>query len=631
MVFSEIFVNWLEGPDPGLYSYWLGLAMVLMWFLVVLGLLIGFLYQRQRARTLHKAQVAGELSNMTLSQVSDGVIHTDANGLITFCNTAAAKIIGMPAECMVGQPFGSTVRVYKGEEQTLVENPAKFLLASDQGVYLDRYSGLRTASGAIRPILETISPVRDQDGTIAGAVFVFHDVSDARDLSDQLVYQARHDHITGLPNRVAFEESLRDFVINAHRRPGRCFLMYLDVDHFKMVNDVYGHVAGDRLLREISALLRGLLRAEDGLARLGGDEFGITLRLRDAGKAQQVAESLISAVGAYRFEVGGGRFEVGLSIGIVAIEAGDSDVSTLMARADTACYAAKDRGRGRSHLYLADDPYILGAQSTLDCANSIQRAFDDDRFEVYLQRIVGRDRKVLGYESLIRMRSETGDVMEPGAFMPAAQRMGWMTRIDQWMLQHVLAVAHSWPAGEGQQPYLSLNLDARSIGDAAFVEGMLALLDASGVDNKILRFEITETDRLQDNATEKYLIDQLHRRGFRVWLDDMGTGYNSFDVLRRIHVDGIKIDRSFTRALVADPVDRALTEALISIGKAMHLEIVAEGVEDEETYQALLDLDADAFQGHRFHRAESAADVMQQQFSRWFGRHEISAHCAVQP
>ncbi len=203
----------------------------------------------------------------------------------------------------------------------------------------------------------------------------------------------------------------------------------------------------------------------------------------------------------------------------------------------------------------------------------------------------------------------------PGAFMPAVQRMGWMTRIDQWMLLNVIAVARGWPASSRQQPYLSLNLSARSIGDETFVDGMLALLDASGIHNRILRFEITETDRLQMTATEMHLIDQLHQRGFLVWLDDVGTGYNSFDLLKRIRVDGIKIDGSFTRALISDPVDRALTEALISIGKIMRLEVVAEGVEDEETYQALLAMQADAFQGHRFHRAESASDVILQRHS----------------
>lgn len=581
-----------------------------LWTLIFGIALAVLIYQIHHLHARRMLKAAGQLTHVTLSSVSDGIIHTDADGIVTFCNAAAARILGLSEERIVGLPFQSTVCIYKGEAQVRVENPATFPLAESSGKYLDPHSGLRTASGEIKPISETISHVRDSNGKVTGAVIVFHDASATRDFNDRLNYQARHDALTGLPNRRAFEDALSVFARDALRDDDQAFLMYLDVDHFKMINDVHGHGVGDQFLHELSALLRSLLRPEDELARLGGDEFAITLHRADAGQAQQLAEALIAAVRAYRFDVSGLHFEAGLSIGIVAIAADHCDPSALMARADTACYAAKDRGRGRCHLYLADDPHIVIAENTLDCANRVQRAFDDNRFEVYLQEIVGRDRKVLGYESLIRMRSETGDLVMPGAFMPAIQRMGWATRIDQWMLRHVIAVACGWPPSGGQQPYLSLNLSARSIGDATFVEEMLNLLDSSGVQNRILRFEITETEQLQMTVTEMHLIDQLHQRGFMVWLDDVGTGYNSFDMLKRVRVDGIKIDQSFTRALIADPVDRALTEALISIGKIMHLEVVAEGVEDEETYQALLTMEADAFQGHRFHKAESASDVI---------------------
>lgn len=596
----------------GLFSEGHELAWIVtsLWTLILAIVLMWLIYQLHHAHARRMINAVGQLTDVTLSSVSDGIIHTDADGIITFCNVAASKILGKPAEHIVGFPFKSAVSVYKGEAQILVENPATFPLSKYAGSYLDPYSGVRTASGEIKPISETISPVHDTNGKLTGAVFVFHDVSHARDFSQQLNYQARHDPLTELPNRRAFEEALVVLARDTLQRRGQTFLMYLDVDHFKMINDMHGHGVGDQFLREFSSLLRSMLRPEDELARLGGDEFAITLCRSGAGEAQELAEALIAAVRAHRFDIDGRLLEAGLSIGIVAVVSEHCDPSALMARADTACYAAKDRGRGRCHLYLADDPYIVIAEHTLDCANRVQRAFDENRFEVHLQEIVGRDRKVLGYETLVRMRSETGDLMMPGAFMPAVQRMGWTTRIDQWMLQHVIAMARGWPVAGGQQPYLSLNLSARSIGDETFVDGLLALLDASGVHNRVLRFEITETDQLRITATELRLIDQLHQRGFMVWLDDVGTGYNSFDLLKRIRVDGIKIDQSFTRALIADPVDRALTEALISIGKIMHLEVVAEGVEDEETYQALLTMQADAFQGHRFHKAESASDVI---------------------
>ncbi len=384
--------------------------VAMMWLLVVGGALLWTIHQRRRARAHLMLRAAGQLTQVTLSNVSDGVIHTDADGIVTFCNIAATKILGVPEEDILGRPFNTAVPVYKGEAQTLVENPAALWLAESRETYWDPYSGVRTADGEIKPISETISHVRDSSGNVTGAVFVFHDVSDARNLSDQLKYQARHDPLTSLPNRLAFEESLRALVKNVREQRDQAFLMYLDIDHFKIINDVHGHDVGDQLLLKVSQLLRALLGPQDQLARLGGDEFAITLRLPDAAIAQRVAEHLITKVRAYRFDINGQQFEADLSIGIVAIAADHCDPSALMARADTACYAAKDRGRGRSHLYLHDDPHIVIAERTLDCANRIQRAFDDDRFEVHLQEIVGRDRKVLGYESLIRMRSETGDL-----------------------------------------------------------------------------------------------------------------------------------------------------------------------------------------------------------------------------
>ena len=607
-------LDFLAEAGSGMSIYGLIWTVALLW-MAIGGCLIGFLiYEKRRTRSFVLMRAAGQLSDVTLSSVSDGVIHTDAEGVVTFCNAAAARLCGIPVEYIVGMPFRLALRVYKGEAQTRVDNPVNFAQTAGGEATHDPYSCMGTAGGEIRPIAEKISLVRGAAGKVTGAVFVFHDIANARDLRQQLNYQARHDPLTGLPNRAALDEALTH-VLQAEGSHAPAFLMYLDLDHFKLINDAQGHAAGDQLLREIATLLRKQLHPEDVLVRLGGDEFAVIARRKDAAHAQELANGLIAAVDAHRLSVGNQKFGVGLSIGVVGIDGARVGVSTLMARADTACYAAKDRGRGRCHLYLADDPHIIAAERTLNWANTIQRAFDDNRFEVYLQGIVGRDQKLLGYEALIRMHHETGEVVSPGTFMPAIQRMGWMTRIDQWMLQHVIALACQWPSVDGYQPYISLNLCARSISDASFVDNMLSMIDASGVDGGTLRFEITETDELQTGANEMRLIDQLRQRGFRVWLDDVGTGYNSFELLKRLHVDGIKIDRSFTHALVADPVDRALTEALISIGKLMRLEIVAEGVEDEATYQALLDMKADAFQGHHFYRAESAPDVLLHQVS----------------
>ena len=560
--------------------------------------------RKRSEASLHEAK---ELAQVTLSSIGDGVIRTDSSGFITFCNEAAAKILGMSPETVIGRPFRERVQLFADDGRLPIADPVARVLASGEGFRLDMFSGVRTAQGELRPISDSVSPVRDISGKIVGAVFVFQDVSDTHSLTEKLSHQARHDLLTGLPNRLAFEEKLAGCITDARLSGSAFCLLYLDLDHFKIVNDTRGHAAGDKLLRSIAEQLSARLRRDDYLARIGGDEFAIILS-GTVGTAQVLADELIAAMDKYQMVYADQVFKVGLSIGIAPITAVNSDAEVILAQADTACYAAKTHGRGRSQVYQADDAEILQVERTLDWAQRIQHAFEHQRFSVHLQQIVNREREVVGYEALIRMRDDAGQIIMPNAFLPAAKRMGWMSRIDQWMTSAVLALAADRPAG--MTTYFSLNLSAKSAGDPEFARSMLKLLDQHRISCDALRIEITETEQLQASETEAHLVGELRRRGFRVWLDDFGTGYNSFDLLKRMPVDGIKLDSSFTRDLLLDPVDRALSEAIISIAKTMQLEIIVEGVEDEATCAALLAMGADAMQGYLFHRAEPAMTVL---------------------
>lgn len=556
--------------------------------------------------SLHEAK---ELAQVTLSSIGDGVIRTDAQGVITFCNQAAATILDLLSEQLIGRVFSERVHLLSDDGSMPIQDPVTRVLATGESVRLDIFSGVRVTGGEIRPISDSVSPVRDIAGKIIGAVFVFQDVSDARQMTEKLSFLANHDVLTGLPNRLAFEVELQKRLAEARKNGTKGYLLYLDLDHFKVVNDTRGHAAGDKLLCGVSEILSGRLRKEDYIARLGGDEFAIFIRTDSVHEAQAMAESLIETINSYEIAFNDRLFKVGLSVGITEISSTNCDASAVMAQADTACYAAKDHGRGRCQIYRIDDVEILQAERTMDWAQRIQHAFDHSQYEVHLQQIVGRDLQLLGYEALIRMRDEHGQVIMPNAFLPAAKRLGWMSRIDQWMAGEVLSLARAQTRG-GSAAYLSLNLSAKSAGDPDFARTILSLLDKHQINQDLLRFEITETEQLQASAAETHLVGELRRRGFRVWLDDFGTGYNSFDLLKRMPVDGIKLDASFTRDLLRDPVDRALSEAIISIGKAMHLEIVAEGVEDEATQQALLAMGVDAMQGHLFHHAQQAGAAL---------------------
>lgn len=561
--------------------------------------------RRQHEASLHEAR---ELAQLTLSSIGDGVIRTDDRGVITFCNQAAAKLLGTEPAFPLRKVFGELIHLFDDDGRAIAD-PVAAVLRAGVAPRVSLLNTVRTLQGKHLPVTDSVAPVRDQSGAVIGAVFVFQDVSDARQMTEKLAFQARHDQLTGLPNRFAFEEALQACLAGAAGGGQVNFLLYIDLDHFKIVNDTCGHAAGDKLLREVSALLRSRLRPSDYLARIGGDEFAVLLYGSSAAASNRVAQNLIQSVNDYHLYYEGRSFKAGLSVGVTQIDSGNHDGSAVMAQADTACYAAKDLGRGRYQVYSADDAQIMHARRNMDWSQRIEHALEANRFVVYLQPIVDGDRATVGFEALIRMQGDDGRIIEPDAFLSAAKRMGLMVRIDQWMAREVLELIHRRKIGPNPQDrfYISINLSAKSAGEAAFVDWMLALIDQYSIGKELLRFEITETEQLQATETESRLVTELRLRGFKVWLDDFGLGYNSFELLKRLTVDGLKIDRSFTGDLLRDPVDRALVEAIVSIGKAMNLELLAEGVEDEQAFRELAGMGIHYFQGHLFDKAGTVA------------------------
>lgn len=467
-------------------------------------------------------------------------------------------------------------------------------------------------SGQLIHVQLDVVIVRAPDNKPLYFVSQIQNVSNELELLERLSYQARHDQMTGIPNRLDFDETLKKHCGSLEEQARSNYLLYLDLDHFKIVNDSCGHVAGDKLLRELAQLLRLTLGPSDYMARLGGDEFGVIMKDVPVTQALKTAQRLIDAVEEYRLSYSNQTFKVSLSIGISSTHHSGNDYSVVLARADTACYAAKNLGRGRYQLYKHDNLEIQQAEQTLNWAQRIQTAFEKNQFEVYLQGIMSRDKELVGYEALIRMHDTATGIILPNDFLPSAQRMSWMTRIDQWMVTAVMRIISDRKHPE--DAYISVNLSAKSVSDPSFTRWLIEALDANWTPNQALRFEITETEYLQTTQVEIQFFKELRQRGYRVVLDDFGSGYNSFNLLKRIQVDGLKIDSAFTRDLLRDPVDRALIEAIASIGQAMSIEVTAEGVEDEETYRILHKMGVGAFQGYLFDRAEPAGRAIARRY-----------------
>lgn len=427
------------------------------------------------------------------------------------------------------------------------------------------------------------------------------------DFARLVALQARSDMLTGLPNRFALEERLDQLLRD--RDPRNIWVGIIDIDHFKGVNDAVGHAAADELLREVAQFLRGQLRGDDLLVRVGGDEFAMMLTDIDERDALRIARRINTAVHTNPFQIGARSFTLGLSIGLVRANGTPGSVSSLLAAADTACYVAKESGRDRVQLYDLGDPKVNSTRQRMSWAERIQLGLELDRFHMHLQAIVDQNHAVLGYEALIRLVDETGSWCQPAQFLPAAQRLGLMGRIDAWVCRHAIDYAMRL-IQRGAHQYVSMNIGAHSLADVAFQRNLMDMLDLHPGVEAALRIEVTETEGVEDLGEIATFLTELRARGVHVYLDDFGNGYNSFESLKRLPVDGIKIDWTVTRDLLRDPIDKALMKAAISIANSLGLELVAEGVEDEVQLAKLRELGATMYQGFLFHRPADAETVL---------------------
>jgi diguanylate cyclase (GGDEF)-like protein len=426
---------------------------------------------------------------------------------------------------------------------------------------------------------------------------VFRDVTAQRKLAHELSHQATHDTLTGLVNRAEFERRLTHLLASAGAQSPHA-LLYLDLDQFKVVNDTCGHVAGDDLLRQISALLRTKLRARDTLARLGGDEFGVLLDHCPMAEAKRVANALREVLQGFRFAWLDKSFTIGVSIGLVPlVEAGET-ITSVFSAADAACYAAKDMGRNRVHTYRANDLMLARRDGEMRWIPRIQQALADGRFRLYYQPIFAfgpNTTHIRHGEILLRMLDEQGRIVLPGAFIPAAERYGLMLAIDQWVVRQSL---EALSAVAGDAGVFTINISGQSLGAAEFLEFVTERIKATEVAPDQLCFEITETAAASELGHVLRFIDGLKRVGCRFALDDFGTGLSSFSYLKTLPIDYLKIDGVFIRELASDDIDMAMVEAVNRIGHKMGLLTIAEGVESDAISHKLQEIGVDFGQGY---------------------------------
>jgi diguanylate cyclase (GGDEF)-like protein/PAS domain S-box-containing protein len=571
-----------------------------------------------------------ERAQVTLQSIGDAVVTTDDAGNVEYLNPVAEQLTGWDRRDAQGRAIGEIIRLTDESSGKEVDNPVLRCLAEGRVVALGDNVMLTSRDGTPIAIQDSAAPIQDRNGVVIGAVMVFHDVSQERQLHRKLAYFASHDSLTGFINRREFEERLSVVLRGVQKEGGApSAVLYMDLDQFKVVNDTCGHGAGDLLLRQLGDVLRSRVPKTGVLARLGGDEFAVLLADCTLPGAGAIAEDLREAISSFRFMWRDNALQVGVSIGIVPVDAQSESVGALMSAADVACYVAKDLGRNRIHVYEEGD--AAERHQEMQWVARINRALEEERFELFYQPIVpigaqpvvpigATDGAWPHYELLLRLRDERGEIVAPTAFIPAAERYNLMPSLDRWVISHTLETL-VYRGEAGSAPYtLAINLSGTTLNDARFLDFLLDELTAAAVPPGALCFEITETAAISNLGQVVGFMRTLKARGCRFSLDDFGTGLSSLTYLKNLPVDYVKIDGQFVRNVTRDPADEAVVEAIARMARAFNIQAIAERVESREVMKRLGELGVSYAQGFFVAVPQSVAELPIRP-----GRHRIRA------
>jgi diguanylate cyclase (GGDEF)-like protein/PAS domain S-box-containing protein len=541
-----------------------------------------------------------ESAQITLQSIGDGVITTDARSHVEYLNPVAEQLTGWRLDDAQGRPIDEIFRGFHEETCEPLENPLSVAIRRARAIKSVRPTLLIRRDGNELYIESCASPIRDGSGAISGGVLVFHDVSESRELNRKLSYHASHDILTGLVNRREFEARLERALKSAKARESSYCLCHLDLDQFKIINDNCGHSAGDALLGQVGQLLKSKIRWRDTVSRLGGDEFGVLLESCSLDEAMRNAEILRESIRDYRFVWEERTFRLGASIGVVPISPENEDVASLLSAADSACQAAKEAGRNRVYSFQENDIDLMRRRREMQWAARINNALEEGRFELFRQTILPLQKPEAGlhYELLLRMRDEQGKIVSPDQFIAAAERYAITPNIDRWVIENALRWLVSEADEREKLAMCSINLSGQSLGDDKFLPFVIEQFHRSGIDASKICFEITETAAIASFSQANRFIQALKELGCMFALDDFGTGLSSFGYLKHFPVDFLKIDGSFVKEILHDPIDREMVRSINEIGHLTGKKTIAEFAENQEIIEMLRGIGVDYAQGY---------------------------------
>jgi diguanylate cyclase (GGDEF)-like protein/PAS domain S-box-containing protein len=546
-----------------------------------------------------------ERAQVALNSIGDAVVCTDVSGNVTFLNPVAEALSGWLADEAIGQPFVQVFRIIDVLDHRHAVDPMALVIETNKTLNLPQGSVLIRRDGMESAIEDSTAPIHDRRGRVTGGVMVFHDVTQARAMSQKMSHLAQYDYLTDLPNRLLLNDRLSQAICAAHRLQQHLAVLFVDVDRFKHVNDSLGHLIGDKLLSSIAQRLVDSVRNSDTISRQGGDEFVILLSsVAHAADAAFSAQKLLTVAGMpHRVEEH--DLQVTISVGISIYPDDGTDAETLVRNADIAMLNAKDNGRNNYQFFRpAMNEHALERQSI---EGSLRHALDRGEFVLHYQPKLDLATETLtGAEALIRWRQPERGIVFPLDFIPIAEQCGYIVPIGRWVLREACRQRRNWLDAHLAAIPIAINISAVELRSNNFVEHVRAILQETELEPRYLEFELTETAFMQDSQSTIAVLRALKDMGIQLTLDDFGTGYSSLSYLKRFPINALKIDKSFVRGVCTDSDDSKLVSAVINLGRSFHLQVIAEGVETREQFIALQALNCGEGQGYYFQKPIAA-------------------------
>jgi diguanylate cyclase (GGDEF)-like protein/PAS domain S-box-containing protein len=540
-----------------------------------------------------------ERAQVTLNSIGDAVLSTDGKWCITFLNPVAEKLIGWTYAEAAGRHLTEVFQVIDATTRELIVPSLEFEVERGRTIILPPNCVLVRRDGHESPIEDSAAPIHDRGGHIAGMVVVFHDVSEAQAMAQRMTHLAEHDILTSLPNRALLDDRLEQGIALAQRHSGRLAVLFIDLDHFKHINESLGHLIGDQLLRAVALRIAPCVRSSDTVSRQGGDEFIVLLsEVAHAEDAALIADKIRLAV-LEPYTIANHFLHLTTSIGVSVYPDDGADPETLIQCADTAMYHAKEKGRNNSQFFKDEmNSHVAERQIiTGDLRHALARGEFVLEYQPKVNLVSGA---ITGVEALIRWQHPSRGVLLPLQFIQIAEDCGLIVQIGQWALRAACVQAQTWLAASLKFGTMAVNISAVEFRNDRFFDGVCSILKSTGLEPRYLELELTETAVMRNFEATSVVLQSLSAMGIRIAVDDFGTGYSNLSYLKRFPINTLKLDKSFVHDIPESANIATIVRSVIHMGQSLHLQVVAEGVENAQQLKFLQAYDCAEGQGYYF-------------------------------